>query len=446
MWNYLDLTRKPSESFLDYADRLITERDNKILDIDNAEIYELLFNEQVSSDHARKCLYGIRKTLEQYKLEPKSVQVDEENELEEELKKKSSVEICNDGSYKSEKLLRMSEEESKDVKYLLKAHGFDSKCWELVSARNNIWNVYSKIDKVQTLYSSKIVVKPKATIFDEEWIERTISNINFKADFKSYTYEFLDKAKTVEINFADVHIGKYIDAIITGGNYNADIAIEIFKKAIEESIFRLQPYFIKQFIFIVGQDYINFDHFEGSTTKGTRQDMNEFFEIVYEKAYECLIWTIEKLRVIAPVKVVYVKGNHDALTTYTMCSGLHKLYSFNNVKDVDIDFSTKQRKYIEIGDTVLGLGHGEKEKNRITNCMQTDVPELWNKKYRYFHLSHFHSEKVKETGGVLYRWLGSLSENCKWTWENGFVGAQKKGHVFIYEDVGGLYGEFYIST
>ena len=38
-----------------------------------------------------------------------------------------------------------------------------------------------------------------------------------------------------------------------------------------------------------------------------------------------------------------------------------------------------------------------------------------------------------------------MSENCKWTYESGYVGAQKKGHVFVYDDESGLYGEFYIN-
>ena len=36
---------------------------------------------------------------------------------------------------------------------------------ELVSARNNITNSYSKQDGVQTLYSSKIIVKPRSEYY-----------------------------------------------------------------------------------------------------------------------------------------------------------------------------------------------------------------------------------------------------------------------------------------
>ena len=440
-----ELIRKENEDFLEYADRLIQNR--KEYDLDKTEVYELLYHEQVSSDHARKCLTNLEKTIEQSKIFMTDKEIHEEfNDKDLSKNYKSKIELNTDGSQTSDKLLKMAEEDAKNPEYLLKAHGYDVNVWELISARNNIWNVYSKKDGINTLYSSKIVARPKTVLFNEKWIQDTIKELDFSAKIKSYKYDINQSSKTIEINFADVHIGKFVQELVSNGVYDADIAINRYKNAIDEALSRISIFNVKEFIFPVGQDYINFDNFEGSTTKGTRQDMNEFYESVYKKAYRCLIDTIEKLRSIAPVRIIYVKGNHDSLSTFTMCYSLYELYNFNNIKDVTVDYSTLQRKYIKIGNTTLGLGHGEEEKSRITDCMQTDVPELWNNKYRYFHLSHLHSEKCKEIGGVVYRWLGSLSENCKWTYKSGYVGAQKKGHVFIYDDEDGLYGEFYINV
>jgi len=81
---------------------------------------------------------------------------------------KSEQSINKDGTYTSDKLISIKEDELKNPISLLKAHGFDIKEWELVSARNNIWNVYSKQDSIQELYSSKIIVKPRTDISLEE--------------------------------------------------------------------------------------------------------------------------------------------------------------------------------------------------------------------------------------------------------------------------------------
>lgn len=190
---------------------------------------------------------------------------------------------------------------------------------------------------------------------------------------------------------------------------------------------------------------MNVDNLQGTTTKLTRQDMNEFYETIYDKALEFLIEAVEKLRDIAPVEFIYVKGNHDKLTTFTMFKALEKMYK--NTEGVTIDSSMKQRKYRVIGEnTLVGYSHGEEERNNIFQCMQTDAMQDWNKKYRYFHLSHKHSENRKEIGGVIYNWLGSLSENCSWTYGCGYVGAEKKCHVFVYDDVDGKEAEFYVKA
>lgn len=404
--------------------------------------YENVFNKiygiELSNTEARKELKGIENHLE-YKRENED-EINKDTGLP---KYKETTEICADGKYKSDKLLVMSQEQSKDVDYLLKAHGFDVGFWQIVSARNNIWNVYSKQDGVQQLYSSKITVKPIVPEFKEEWIKNVIDNINF-SDIKLKEYEYGKDGFTVEINFCDVHIGKYILALIASGNYNSDIAIAKVREAIDKTISRIGYFKIKKFIFVAGQDYMNIDTIQGTTTKQTRQDMNEFYQVIYEKSFDLLIEIVEKLRAIAPVDIVYVKGNHDKLTTYTMVTALSRIYK--DCEDVNVDNSMRQRKYKIIGNTLLGLGHGEEEKNRIFNCMQEDQKDNWYKKYKYFHLSHKHSESRKEIGGVIYNWLGSLSENCRWTWESGFVGAEKKGHVYVYDDDEGKIAEFFIKA
>ena len=159
----MEIKQRNDESFLDYADRLITNRET--YDLDKSEVYELLYGKQASSDHCRKALTVLQMTIEeQKKSEVEQIHNDlNDKDLEKELSKnyKSTTEINRDGTQTSDKLIIMSEEESKDVEFLLKSHGFAVKSWELISARNNIWNVYSKQDGVQTLYSSKITVKPR---------------------------------------------------------------------------------------------------------------------------------------------------------------------------------------------------------------------------------------------------------------------------------------------
>lgn len=411
------------------------------------ELYENTFNElygiELSNTEARKELRGVENHLN-HKLENEDDFMQDNNS--DMPRYKESNEIMADGSYKSDKLLKMSKEESKDVDYLLKSHGFDGGFWQLVSARNNIWNVYSKQDGVQQLYSSKITVKPIVPEFKEGWIKDTVRNIKFKNIKISKNNDFIKSGKTVEVNFCDVHIGKFINELVSNGVYDTDLAINRYDKAIDDGITKTSMFKIKKFLFIVGQDYMNIDNIQGTTTKGTHQDMNDFYETIYKKAYECLTRSVEKLRKVAPVEIVYVKGNHDKQSTFSMVCGLEQMYRQFNVEDVIVDSGMKQRKYRTFGDVLIGYGHGEEEKSRIFDCMQDDVKEHWHKKKKYFHLSHKHRESKQEKAGVIYQWLGALSENCNWTWSSGFVGSEKKGHVFVYDDVCGLEAEFFIKV
>lgn len=56
------IDRKQDESFLDYADRLI--KNKKEYELDNSEIYDLIFGYTLSSDESRKRLYGCSDLIE----------------------------------------------------------------------------------------------------------------------------------------------------------------------------------------------------------------------------------------------------------------------------------------------------------------------------------------------------------------------------------------------
>src|SRR5690606_24496000 len=71
-----------------------------------------------------------RRGYERYENKLKKEEVPKDNRY--------TVTINNDGTQTSEVLIEMSKEQAKDEKFLLKAHGYDTEIWEIVSARNNI--------------------------------------------------------------------------------------------------------------------------------------------------------------------------------------------------------------------------------------------------------------------------------------------------------------------
>ena len=135
----MSIQRFENEDFLTYAERLISHRLD--YDLDKVEIYELLYGEQVSPDHARKCLTNLERTIEEskkYNIDKQIHKDFNDKDFDADLKtKKNIIELNKDGSQSSERIIVMCNEESKNPDFLMEAHGYNPQCWELVSARNN---------------------------------------------------------------------------------------------------------------------------------------------------------------------------------------------------------------------------------------------------------------------------------------------------------------------
>jgi hypothetical protein len=350
----------------------------------------------------------------------------------------SKIELNKDGSQISDKLIKMSENDAKDAEFLLKAHGYDNKFWELVSARNNIWNSYSKKDGIMTLYSSKIMVKPRKDDISLEEVKEHF--IKFSKTYKSpkvQKYEYLHTGKMFEVPIMDLHFGKLGWINEVGENYDFKIAGERFLHVINDFINRTKQYNFDKIIFPIGQDFFNFDFIDGTTTKGTRQDNDLRWQKLFLKGIELLIESIDLLSKIAPVEVFYIPGNHDKTTSYYATNYIYAWY--RNNENINVSIEPHVRKYVEYGNCLIGYSHGELEKKRISGIMQVEAREAWGRtKFHEWHLGHLHSEHTKEENGIIIRKISSITGSDAWHTESGYVGAIKKAQSFVWDKKYGL--------
>ena len=350
---------------------------------------------------------------------------------------KESVEIKQDNSQVSDKVISLSDEELKDVNFILKSHNYDPDAWTLISAKHSIWNVNTKVDGVKKLFSSKVSVKPYVKSFDTNWIKSALEELDLDSPVVEQKPYHI-KGKTLEINLADVHINKLCCIDETRNEYSTEIGIQKLWQVINDIIEKVKHYNIKKIIFPFGQDICNIENTSNSTARGTPQDTDVKYDVMYKLLLENIIKIVYKLTDIAPVSVIYVGGNHDKITSYTMTEAMY--WHFLNNDNVEVDSVFNNRKYIMIGKNLVGFAHGADERKNIVYCMQNDVPELWGKaKYREFHLSHFHKEKMTdEQNGIIFRWISSISGTDAWTYNSGYIGAQKKAQSFLWDDECGL--------
>ncbi|MFY0760201.1 hypothetical protein AB1K32_15125 [Metabacillus dongyingensis] len=327
---------------------------------------------------------------------------------------KETIEIQPDGSHKSDKLLKMSANECKDVNYLLKAHGYDVNEWELISAKNNIWNSYSKQDGVMTLYSSKISVKPKVNGTSIEQLVEAIKKTP-QITFPIEPLVIKDK-RMLEIPLYDSHFG------ISDYEYykltQAKIMDQLLSRKWEEVLF------------IIGQDTLHTDNFKGQTANGTLigvidlekawNDCRTFYEPLLEEA----------IKQSNSVKVMYSKGNHDESMSWAFVQLLKAKYP-----QVSFDDSMVERKAHVFGSNFIGVTHGDKARKNLHNIFPVEFPNEWSKaKNREIHIGHIHVEDGKDHFGMMVRTLATRNKTDKWHKDNGFVGAHKRFMLFEYSE------------
>ncbi len=355
-------------------------------------------------------------------------------------KYKEQTDVNKDGSYTSDKLIEISEEDSKNPEFLLNAHGFDPIKWELVSARNSIWNQGSK-SGIKNLYSSKINVKPRTDISQkeiEEFYEELVRKYNPNRDY--WVKPKSDSGVLYEIPIMDLHYGKYASGSVTNDSYDYIEAEKCFHTIISEAIEDIKSRNVAKILMPIGNDLLHFDNVQGTTTRGTAQDTNMRHQEMFKGCVEMLVDGITELSQYAPVDLMYVPGNHDFSSSWHVVMTLWAY--FHEDPNVLVDVDMHPRKYYEWGSCLIGFTHGDKEGKRLDKIMQVEAKEAWGRtKYAEWHNGHLHSDQaIREVGGLIIRNLPSVTGEDNWSHESGFIGAVRKCICFIWDKEKGLKG------
>ena len=243
--------------------------------------------------------------------------------------------------------------------------------------------------------------------------------------------------KLFELPIVDLHLGKLAWQPETGENYDYKIAEERFMFVVHDNIEKTKNIELEKTVFLIGNDFFNFDTIDGTTTLGTQQDNDVRWQKLYAKGTEMLIRAVDMLATISPVHVVLCPGNHDKMTSFYAADKIATW--FRNNPNVTFDISPKTRKYVAYGKCLIGYTHMDKEKKRIEGNMQLEVPEMWgNSVYREWHGGHLHSEQVREVNGIKIRNLSSVTGTDAWHYESGYTGSLAVNQSFIWDKELGL--------
>lgn len=244
---------------------------------------------------------------------------------------------------------------------------------------------------------------------------------------------------TIVSHASDLHFGKsgWVNQI--GEEFGREACRDRLFEATQKMIERVSVFGTPQEVILgVGGDWFHIDNHRGTTTRGTPQDHDGSFLRIFQEGCALARDHIEMWRQAVPkVRVVCVRGNHDYLSTAMLVHWLQAKY--DGVMDVEVGRSEIDREYLKVGNTILGLTHGDSVKDKdLVSLMACEAKELWSQtKYRLWLTGHWHSQITNEIHGVQIDHLPSLAGTDAWHHQHGYVGNRKALMAHIIDDVDG---------
>lgn len=338
----------------------------------------------------------------------------------------------------------LTPEEAAAPTSIMKKCGFDPLLWEVVTCKliTGSWDVTLKnadgegVLHTNRKYSVTLTVKPLGGNLTSDQVLEIFKNL---PEPELTEYQYRGGKYLLELPIMDFHLGKLAWGEETGGqDYNLKIAEKLWRKTVVDLLSKAGLFGKPELIlFPIGQDFFHFDTPTTTTTAGTQLDSDTRWQKMYSKGVELLVWAVEQCRAIAPVKIIWIPGNHDTVLSYTATVGLAQRYA--ECKGVEVDLSPMRRKYFSYGSNLIGFAHGVEEGKRIEGLMQVEAPEAWGESvWREYHLGHLHTENTLDKGGIVFRRISSITAADAWHSENGFVGTTRRAQAFVWDKERGL--------
>lgn len=338
----------------------------------------------------------------------------------------------------------------RNVEDLLAHAEIDSTRWEVVHAQVRKWDAAIGGGRVEVMYYVRVSLKPAhPLIATKDEILAEIAAHSPSVEPLRISPKVVSAALAgrylLEISPFDLHLGMRAWAAQTGNHYGPDTAAELFRRALDQLLARAAVYPIERVLFVMGNDFLHVDSREGRTTNGTPQDCAMSWQEMFRVGRRLMVEAIDKLKLVAPVNVVTVPGNHDEQGSLFLGEVLQAWYRAD--ANVEVDASPTYRKYFRFGQTLLGFTHGKYERlNELPAIMARDEPAGWaSTTHREWHLGHKHKLEADEIQGVRVRRLPSLAAKDDWHTREGY-GSLRAMEAYLWEYDCGYAGHLNINV
>lgn len=392
------------------------------------------YGKELAYNNAKKYLAGIKLHLD--KMEQLAGKGKQEYSQEETVFNKDKSQTIRRDVY-------LTPDEAASPTSIMKKCGFDPLLWEVVTCKlvTGSWDVTIKnadgegVLHTNRKYSVTLTVKPLGGRLTSDQVLDMFKNLP-PVKLETIRHEAGDFM--LELPIMDFHLGKLSWREETGVDYDLKIAEKLWRATVSNLLGKAKLAGTPEYIlFPVGQDFFHFDTPATTTTAGTQLDSDTRWQKMFNTGVALLIWAVEQCRMLAPVKVLWIPGNHDTVLSYAATVGLAQRYT--ETEDVTVDLSPQPRKYVRYGLNLIGFAHGVEEGKRLEGLLQLEAAQDWGKTiWREMHLGHLHTEKTVEKNGIEFRRISSITAPDAWHNENGFIGSTRRAQAFIWDKNKGL--------
>lgn len=322
---------------------------------------------------------------------------------------------------------------------LLRENGFNPKDFSVTNYKTSSW---TGIDGKEYT-SKKISVKPKTDfVWTKDFMEKLLHEVEYLPKYDEYSpTNYSSNGDILIVPIVDLHYMRYSTTDFTNENYDTNIARHNFYKVIDSVVKKYSSNKLSKIYFIIGNDMLNCDNLEGTTTRGTKQENCSNIEKSIIEISNLLVNAIDKLKHLAPLDVIYVPSNHDYLTFFGIVNALRLRYELD--KNVYIDSGYKERKYRKEGTCLFGFSHDIKI-DKVNSLIINEAKEyVSDTKRRIFFLGHLHHEVVNDVDGTEVRRLSTMAGQSRWEYDKGYISVEKC-QTFLVDIEHGIKEIFYI--
>lgn len=337
------------------------------------------------------------------------------------------------------------------VEDLLRETEVDLTVYEVDRVVVNNWETAGKVKDTSKLYKTglrqiKVFLRKKkdVRIALEQILHKLATNkfklipntkpIILKSGFK----------RSLEISIMDPHYGMQCYAGESNDSWSLEECEKLCLWSVDELIRRAEAFGkFHEIVFPFGNDFMHHDNLMHTTTKGTLQPEAISYAYVLERAITLAVTLVNKIRTIAPVKIVQVSGNHDYVSSFSLGHILKAYYRQD--KHVSVDVSPSPYKFYHFGTNLIGFDHGHHiNPIRLAAIMAHECRDIWAKtSYREWHLGDQHRKGSSkphtfEEQGVSIEYLMALTPANSWHKLKGFNWQKRGSTGFIWDYDEGL--------